>query len=120
MELKDLKTIKLNEVEYVTKKEVEKILSVKKKRSLDPLYLLPDPCHVIAIGSCAVEDGYNLLRLDIDLLTRGIKILKQLDNVDDLVFCFKQDYPLIMGRFDKTGKIVAGVVIAPRVEDEKE
>ena len=119
--MEELETTKINDIEYVMKAEVEKLLSKVDKKSISPKYILADPCHVIALGSCNITEDYNYVHIDIDLLKKAITIFKQLD-VEYITCGFKQDFPLMMGKIEADEKTIHGVLIAPRVDpdDDKE
>ncbi len=116
--INELETIKINDIDYVKKVDVEKLLKDIKPENFSPKYLLPDACHTMALASCKLGPDYNILRMDIDLLKKGIIILKQL-NLDEVVFAFKQDFPLVMGVIDNNDENrINGVIIAPRSKRE--
>ena len=112
-----MKTIKINEEEYVLKADVDKKL--KDTPSFKPKYILSDPCHVMALASCKIGDGYKIVRMDLNLLKRGLTIFKQLEQ-DEITFAFKENFPLVMGIPVEDEDRINGVIIAPRLDPDKD
>jgi len=111
-----MKEIEINGEKYVLKADVDKKL---KNNGFKPKYLMADLCHVMALASCNISDGYHLLNMDLNLMKKALMIFKQFEQ-EHITFAFKQDFPLIMGIKEDDENKINGVIIAPRIEKDEE
>jgi hypothetical protein len=86
----------------------------KEKYGIVSPYLL-DKDSVIGLGTMIVPPDAILVRFGTDYLKKAIKIVEELD-ADEITFCIKTDYPLVMGNYNKEKKHITGVMVAPRCD----
>jgi hypothetical protein len=78
-----------------------------------------DPNGVMAIiGKITIkEERYNTAKFSIEYLKKAIAIAETMGQ-ETLDFAVAKDYPIIIGKYDKEKKEIAGIIIAPRSDEE--
>jgi hypothetical protein len=80
--------------------------------------LLTDSLGVWAIGKVTINKNYKVSRLRLEFLEKAMMLAKQM-NQETLDLCVADDSPVIFGHFNKRTGQVAGIVIAPQIDEEK-
>jgi len=77
-----------------------------------------DECMVAGIGAVKLK-GYSVtVSVSLEYLKRAIKVIEALHKGESDVrvdIAITNDYPLVVGRYDKETGVMSGVIIAPRV-----
>ncbi len=76
---------------------------------------------IMGIGTAKVGGYSVVMRVSMDYLERAIKIIKTLHKGEREItvdIAVTDDYPMIIGEYDKKTKSIAGVILAPRVKPD--
>jgi len=80
-----------------------------------------DECVIAGIGAFELKGYSVVMSVSLDYLKRAIKMIEILHKGEKDVsidIAIAEDYPLIIGKYNKKNRKMSGIVIAPRVENE--
>ena len=87
---------------------------------------MTEPLHIVGLGTIEIDENWIIrTRVSLDFLKKAIKILKDFKEIavsketseDDYIdIAITEDYPLMLGQYDKNKKKFVGIVIAPKLE----
>ena len=106
------------------KRKIEKLKNELRDEKLrfNPPYLESDD-NVYALGSLHIGEyegrNGNIVKLSIGYVEKALKILKMMDKKVIDIFVMN-DFPCVLGSYDKKRKDIVGVIIAPRIEGDGE
>lgn len=128
-----MEEIEINGETYIKKSDVEKEY-VKKDQQEHANNFAPaiklhdgpkimDPANISCLGTCMIGNGYVYTRLSMDYLKRAVDIMELIynsSNSESVCLAWGKGFPAVIGKIDKEGKNVLGVIIAPRRSDDDE
>jgi len=120
-----MKTIKIDEKEYVLKEDADKKieeLTENKVNKLNTIYTvgLMDETTIMGMGSVEIGDDYQVVRLTLEYLERMINAVKAMsctkNKIEFLDIAVSTDKPCVFGQRDILNKSIGGFILAPRVQ----
>ena len=89
--------------------------------------IMTEPLHIVGLGTIEIDENWIIrTRVSLDFLRKVIKILKNFKEItvsketseDDYIdIAITEDYPLLLGRYDKDKKNFVGIIIAPKLDE---
>ena len=82
-----------------------------------PKSILTDSLAITGIGTMQIQKNYTTVKIDLKHLKKAIRIVEEMRQ-DYITLAIAKDMPLIIGSLKDDE--ISGVVIAPRIDEEKE
>jgi len=112
---------KLKEENYSLKLKLEK-LGHGKINSID---IMTEPANVVGLGTIEIDDNWLIrTRVDLSFLRKVIKVFEDFNEIvvsesktGFVDIAVSEDYPLLIGKYDKEKKKFIGIIIAPKIDE---
>ena len=89
--------------------------------------IMTEPMCIVGLGTVEIDDNWLIrTRVSLSFLKSVVKILsnfneivisKETSGTDFIDIAITEDYPLMLGKYDKDKKKFIGIIIAPKIDD---
>ena len=122
MKLDKLTKKELIEMAEDLKKKYEEMKKYEKAAFIDfDGHAFTEPANMVGILGSKVGGVFVRTRVKIEYLEKILKIIKDMNNIENktednvIDICIADDFPLLLGNYDKEKNKFIGFVVAPRV-----